>query len=223
MNSMLTLALVLCCAAYTWACCTPDQWEGGEGSVGGYAKMFKKGAIRENSYISYDATNKRSSVFLNYVNGDYENKFHIVTRFEEDDDCKCGRMYILDEKKKECTVKRLEKFRKACIPEDAKSFGEYYMGLKGGFKVQGFTMHKGPIFASVTVANLDDKTCVPVGEVLAGSLRRVSFMQTIGFVDITPGIKNETVFAIPEECKDVKETDELLEASLERDHFVLAI
>ncbi|XP_005098796.1 ependymin-related protein 1 [Aplysia californica] len=224
MNSMLTLALVACFAACAWACCTPDQWEGYEGSSAGYAKFFKKGAVVEHAYVAYDYTNRRSAVFLSYINGDYENKFQIVTRYEEDDNDKERRMYFVDEKKNKCWTKKLEReFHKACIPKDAKEHGSYYLGLKGGFKVRSFDVAKGPIYAFVTVADLDNDLCVPVLEQLSGKLRRISFIQDTQFVDLTPGIKNATVFDVPKQCDEAEETDELFAASVERDHFILGV
>jgi len=113
--------------------------------------------------------------------------------------------------------------REACIPKDAKDLGEYYLGLEGGFKVHSYLVHKGPIFASVTVSDIDAKKglCAPVGEILSGKMRGVGFLQNVGFVNITPGIKNETVFDVPKECNE--EVDFSLAAELERDHFILGI
>ncbi|XP_012935409.1 ependymin-related protein 1 [Aplysia californica] len=222
MNSRLSLILVASFAACAWTCCTPDQWEGEEGALAGYARAFQRGILKEKAFVAYDYTNRRTVAFLNYVNGDYEGRFQIVTRY--DSDGKKGRLFFVDLKKDECRTRDLDReFRKACIPKDAKEYGPFFMGLEGGFRVRGFEVHTGPITTFVNVVDLEEGVCVPVGETLTGTLRKVSFMQSLGFINIRPGIKNATIFDVPKQCSEAQETDQMFAAVVERDHFILAV
>jgi hypothetical protein len=47
-------------------------------------------------------------------------------------------------------------------------------------------------------------------------------MAVMGFSDITPGIKNATVFEVPKIC-DEEESDVSMTMEIERDHFILAV
>jgi len=100
MASLLSMVLVLGLAGYCHSCCTPDQWEGIEGSVGGYSGRHKSGGMHDKACVHYDFKNKRMAKFVDYVVKDYENKFHIVVRHEKED-CDCSVMYIVDLKKRQ--------------------------------------------------------------------------------------------------------------------------
>ncbi|XP_055876459.1 ependymin-related protein 1-like isoform X2 [Biomphalaria glabrata] len=203
--------------ALSSACCTPDQWEGVESSIGGWAGRRRSGLLKEFVFASYDYTNKRSAAFLDYANGEYFNRFQIVVRYEGE----VGNLYIVDLKRNKCWLKTLKRpFRQACIPEKAKSVGDYYLGLKGGFKVSGYAIEGERINAFISVQNVSG-SCIPVSEAVYGKLTKVEFVQTVGFVNLTPGIKNETVFDVPAQCE--KKEDFSLAEELTRDHYFFAI
>ncbi|XP_059179083.1 ependymin-related protein 1-like [Physella acuta] len=215
-----TAVIVTLCSvvALGYACCTPDQWEGAEASIGGWATKKRHGLLKEYIKVSYDATNNRTAAFLDYVNGDFSNKYQIVTRYDEG----VGKLYVVDLKKDKCWTKELTRpFRKACIPDSAKSMGEYYLGLEGGFKVSGFEVKGKSFQVFVSVQLLDNNQCVPVGETVTGSLRKADFVQNVGFINVTPGIKNETVFDIPKACE--KMEDFSLAEELSREHYIMAV
>ncbi|CAG5124148.1 unnamed protein product [Candidula unifasciata] len=212
--------IVLLCSvvALSAACCTPDQWEGEEATIGGYAGRRRTGLVKEFIAVAYDAVNKRTAAFLDYRRGEHSNKFRIVTRYENDK----GRLYVVNLKDRKCWSKTLERpFRKACIPSEAKPIGSYYLGLKDGFKVTGYDFRGKSINAFVSVQPLDNNQCVPVTEAVYGRLNRVDFIQNIGFINVAPGIKNETVFEIPKECE--KQEEFTLAEELTREHFIMAI
>jgi len=224
MNSLLTLGLVLCFAVCAWAsiCCTPDQWEGYQPSVAGYSSRHRKGQTKEFAQVSYDFTNKRTAAFMTFVDRDKEKKFQIVTRYDDDMNDDEGKIYVVDLKEDKCWTKKTRRpFRKACIPDGAKVNGAGYLGLEGkGLKITGYEVATHRVDAMVTVMNIDKDTCVPTGEVMSGSMKRVSFMRSAAFIDITAGIKNETIFDIPKACEE--NLDLTLEAEVERD-FIMAI
>ncbi|BFZ03470.1 hypothetical protein BsWGS_06509 [Bradybaena similaris] len=211
--------MLLCSVvALSTACCTPDQWEGEEATIGGYAGRRRAGLLKEFIAVAYDGTNNRTAAFVDYQNGEHSNKFKIVTRYENGH----GKLYVVDLKKGKCWTKSLERpFRKACIPDDAKKIGSYYLGLKDGFKVTGYDIRGRSINAFVSVETLDDNQCVPVTEAVYGKLRKVDFVQTVGFINVVAGIRNETVFDIPKECE--KREEFSLAEELSREHYILAI
>jgi len=221
-----SFALLVCLAVSTWACCTPDQWEGYQPAVGGYSKEGYKvhksqGSFDGFSHVVYDYTNKRKAVFMTVISGEYQNNFHIIQRCGDKGEEGC-RTYVLDLKKQTCfTKKSCCEFRKACIPKDAKVLGKGFLGLQGVFPITGYQVKKESMTVDVTVTNLDADVCIPVAEVVLGERKNVHFMQTLSFIDITPGIKNSTVFEIPKECKE--DPNVSLDMEFEREHYVMAV
>jgi len=222
MNSLISLSLVLCFAAACQACCTPTQWEGYQPSQAGYSGRHKRGGMKEFASVHYDAVKSRKAIFMTLVTGDKESKFHIIQRYGDDDE-EGGKVYIVDLVRDKCWTKRTRKpFRSACIPKGAKAVGSGSLGLAsgpGGLKITGYEVEKGTVEALVTVYKIDEETCVPIAETVSGMIKRVGFMSTASFIDITPGIKNETVFDIPKQCEE--KLDMSIEAAFERDHFVM--
>jgi len=231
MKILLALCLVICSAVYSWACCTPPQWEGVMGSQGGYAKgWFKRGVYGGYTAVSYDFTNKRSAVFTKISSKDYKGKWYVVSIYDKDADEGCkgnGKMYVVDLKKNKCYTKRLRcGMKESCIPSEAKDLGTYFLGLKGGYLLHAYQIEKHgkmdcslPI--SVSVQDTETKgVCIPVGETFQCRRLGVDFMEVIGFSNVTHGIKNATVFDVPKQCD--KELDiELAEMIPNRDHYIL--
>ncbi|GFR61525.1 mammalian ependymin-related protein 1-like [Elysia marginata] len=197
------VAFVLCSmAALSWACCTPDQWQGVQSLFSGYAGFFHRGLITEFNDVAYDYEGKRSAVFLRYVNGDIEAKLKIVVRYEDDKD-EGGMLYVDNYNKERCWKKRLEgEFHKACIPKDAKSYGNYSLGLKGKYEVTSYNIKGKRMDHIVTVQTLGEGVCAPIGQISMGRVGHYDVLRNVGFVDITPGIRNESVFDVPKDCAD---------------------
>lgn len=200
MNSFLVSGLLLATviAVGLSELCTPDQWEGSDGSVGGYVHHRRPGMIFEKNYLAYDAKNGRKAAFITYVNNDKMSKFQIVLRHDNDE----GKIYVLRLSDDKCWIKKMKKpFRKACIPDDAKKTNDYYMGLKGagGLLVSGYEVKVKDMTVFLSVYKLADKI-IPVGETIFGKFMDTAFVHTIGYMDITAGIKNETVFDVPKQC-----------------------
>lgn len=222
MNSLIILSLALCFIAACHACCTPSQWEGYQPSASGYSGRRKRGGIKEFASIHYDADNSRKAIFMTLVTGDKESKFHIIQRYGDENE-QGGKIYVLDLVRDKCWVKKTEKpFRTACIPKGSKVAGSGKLGLAsgpGGLQITGYEVQKGTVEALVTVYKINDDVCVPIAETVSGMVKRVGFMSAASFIDITPGIKNATVFDIPKQCEE--KLDMSIEAAFERDHFVM--
>uniref|UniRef100_A0A0B7B9J2 Mammalian ependymin-related protein 1 n=1 Tax=Arion vulgaris TaxID=1028688 RepID=A0A0B7B9J2_9EUPU len=216
-----SIVLLICSmVALSSACCTPDQWEGVESSLGGYARIFHHGLIQEYIDVAYDAVNNRTAAVLDYRNGKFSNKYRIVTRY--DNDASTGKLYVLDIKKEKCWTKTLNRpFRKACIPAEAKALGTYSVGLVGGLNATAYEVRYKQIVAYVSVQDLGNDVCVPVGEAIYGKLKKVDFIQNVGFINITPGIRNETVFDVPKQCQE--DDDYNLAEEFSREHYIMAV
>uniref|UniRef100_A0A0B6ZEM9 Mammalian ependymin-related protein 1 n=1 Tax=Arion vulgaris TaxID=1028688 RepID=A0A0B6ZEM9_9EUPU len=203
--------------ALSSACCTPDQWEGEEAIIGGYTGQRNRGILKEFVRVAYDAVNTRTAAFVDYRSGEHSNKFKIVTRYENGE----GKLYVYDLKKDKCWTKTLDRpFRKACIPSEAKSIGSYYLGLKNGFKLTGYEFKGKRINAFVSVEEIGNE-CIPVTEAIYGRLNKVGIVQNIGFINISRGIRNTTIFDVPRKCE--KKEDFSLAEELTRDNFIMAV
>ncbi|GFO11597.1 mammalian ependymin-related protein 1-like [Plakobranchus ocellatus] len=216
-----SVALILSSlAAFSWACCTPDQWEGVQTTFAGYSGYFHSGLIKEYNYVAYDFENKRSAMYMRYVNKDIEAKLKYLVVFDDDEG---GMLYIDNLGKGTCFMKKLEgEFRKSCIPKEAKSYGPYYLGLKGGYKVESYNLKGKHMDVIVTVQPIEEDVCAPISELATGLVGHYKILRTVGFVDITPGIKNETVFDVPKDCnEDWSSFDLPLELS--REDYFLAV
>jgi len=231
MKILLALCLVICSAVYTWACCTPPQWEGFMGSQGGYSKgWFKRGTYQGHTAVAYDFTNRRSTAIIEIFSKDYTGTWYIVNLYDKDADEGCngnGKMYAVDLKSMKCYTKRLRcGMKERCVPSEAKDLGTYFLGLKGGFLLHGYEIEShGKMDCSlpISVSVQDTETkgeCIPVGETFQCKMLGVDFMEVMGFSNVTLGIKSTTGFDVPKQCD--KELDiELAENFPNRDHYIL--
>ncbi|RUS87258.1 hypothetical protein EGW08_005010 [Elysia chlorotica] len=217
-----SVALVLCSlAALGWTCCTPEQWEGEQTLFSGYTGFFQRGLIKEFNDVAYDYSNKRSAVFLRYINGDIEAKIKIVVRYDDNDDA--GMLYVDNYNRGKCWKKRLDReFRKCCIPKDAKRLGEYSMGLKGKYNATSYEIKGKRMNFILTVQTLGEGVCAPIGQLAAGRVGHFDVVRNVGFINITPGIKNETVFDVPWDCKD-DWSDFDLPIEIDRQDYILGV
>jgi len=205
-------------------CCTPDQWEGYQPAYGGYSgHHHMRGEVKEFSAVSYDYTNKRKAVFMTFLNGDKQNKYQVITRCDDDNDDGC-KVYVIDLQKNECRIKEVPGFEKSCIPADGKYNGNGAIGFgKNSMKIVSYVISRREVTTFVSVGNIGKDLCVPVSETIAGEMKGVGFMQYVGFIDISAGIKNATVFDVPDICDNMAGFEISLEAAFERSYFILAV
>jgi len=212
-------------------CCAPDQWQGAMGSVSGFVYKKRPGSAKGITYTFYDATNKRVASFANYtMEHGKVRSYKIVKRYGKKEcegevegvDCGRGRMYVVDLETKKCYRKKLWRpFRKACIPDKAKETGDFYMGAGNAtLAVRGYFVEfkKRGVRLNMEVTVTQDG-CIPVGELTQGVAKGVPMMETVGFADIKPGVKDPTVFDIPKECD--KAEPGLIMDALDREYSVL--
>ncbi|ESO90789.1 hypothetical protein LOTGIDRAFT_233583 [Lottia gigantea] len=178
-------------------CCTPDQWEGYQGIIGGYARFIKKGAVYGYTKVSYDAKNERIAAVANMTR---DGKNHAIRVIE---DYQNGKIYIISLKKNWCkTLTTKRSFKKACVPKSAVKIGEFYQGtgLRKLTQVAYYYEHKSFFNVVRSTFDLTKKGCIPTNEVISGRVKGVNFMDVVGFSDITAGIKDPAVFNPPESC-----------------------
>lgn len=208
-------------AATGEGCCTPDQWQGVQASTSGYVYHHRPSVVQGLVYVVYDYTNKRSASFANYTSEGKTRRYRLVQRYVDD---KEGKLYVVDLQSDKCYQKKLKRpFRKACVPDSAQKLGAFYMGAGDNkvdavaYKAQVKTEHyKLDVSLSVT-----EQGCIPLGETVVGVARGVPLMETVGFVNIEPGIKDPSVFDIPKECEETFPA--LIMSGLEHDYNFLVV
>ncbi|CAG5127806.1 unnamed protein product [Candidula unifasciata] len=219
MSAIVVVLLVSSLMGLCSACCTPAQWEGQLSAIAGRAEGARHEVILEFGEVSYDATNNRSVIVLSFKGGKIDDTMKILTRY---DNSSSGKQYVLDFKTGKCNILELRTpFRRLCIPAEAKRIGNFTLGLSPALKGTAFAAGGKDVNVFVTVQELDNDTCVPVSESLYGRFGKADVVETIAFINITPGIKNETVFDVPAQCK--KADESTFPYLRSRDHYIMAI
>ncbi|KAK6185406.1 hypothetical protein SNE40_007649 [Patella caerulea] len=228
---MLRLALLSACALYVLSnapsvncgCCTPEQWEGTEGLLGGYYRWFRPSLISSGSRVAYDGMGKRVAAVSSVQTKRGRFLVRVIENFSE------GTLYMINLSRKKCRKLPLEReFRKACIPDRAKLMSESYIGAGDNtLGISGYALRidnkkkRALLDAFVTVTT---EGCIPVSETLTGSVRGVSFLDIIGYVNVTAGIEDEKVFDPPSYCDDEPTDDfEIQESQLYREFRIFGM
>ena len=114
--------LVLCFVALAAAqephpCTSPPQWEANIFDYNQQQKFMVRGRL------SYDAVYRRERIIEEVSFGSQGDAFDVVALFDSQTE------YIYDFKARNCTRRRIERpWRDFGIPQDARSFGEGYIG-----------------------------------------------------------------------------------------------
>ncbi|CAC5415690.1 unnamed protein product [Mytilus coruscus] len=186
-----TIAFVFSLLAYatatTQACSFPVQLQGFEGIWMGYLKNGTGGAVEGGFQITYDVKRQKSvmigegqnmgSLFHEHVLDDYAN----------------GKEYVVLNGK--CTIMPLKRKMLTGIPSDAKKIMSSYYGFDD--KKIDIDMYSFPYEGSQITISVMKEGCVPMGEHITGK----SFLLDVGFMGMTSGVKNATVFDIPKPCQ----------------------
>ncbi|ESO84648.1 hypothetical protein LOTGIDRAFT_168508, partial [Lottia gigantea] len=175
-------------------CCTPSQWEGQQGStigiVDGGIPSVRTSMVR----ISYDEKNQRIAYVTSESTPQGEKNYKIIYDYSR------KFQFIVDLDTKHCTVSSLtDPFMKLCLPVDAQPKGKFYYGIDGNnLPAMAFSLNvNGTMITVVTTAD----NCIPIAEVLVdGQAQGVSQMHASGFVNLTSGIKDPSVFIPPGTC-----------------------
>ncbi|OWF42644.1 uncharacterized protein LOC110460760 [Mizuhopecten yessoensis] len=178
------LVVVLC-----ESCCVPDQWEAIEGIVTGIDERGRGNLETGSIAFAYDALSERIAAGYRVYYDDKERSGKVIMDFGRE------KQYIIS--RGVCVIAELKKpFQKSCIPGDAKPY-TYTLGVGDDIlTVKSYQVKYEEIMASISVTN----DCVPVSEILTGQIKGVSFVETIGYTNVTVGIANEGVFTPPPIC-----------------------
>ncbi|KAK7096296.1 ependymin-related protein 1-like [Littorina saxatilis] len=221
------VALVgIVCEVNGEACCTPDQWQGVQASVSGFVYRHKPGRVEGVVYVFYDYANKQSAAFANYTSSSAKPRsYRIVTRYSNKTcaSCSSGKLYVVDLKTDKCYTKKLDRpFRKACIPDSAKDTGSFSLGAgDASLKTRGYNLElRSQKYQLDFKLSVTEEGCIPVSELVTGVARGVPFMETVGFVNIKPGIKDPAVFDVPEECEET--VPGFIQQALDREYSVFS-
>ncbi|XP_071098340.1 ependymin-related protein 1-like [Haliotis cracherodii] len=178
-------------------CCTPDQWEGIAGSIVGTVTNGKSTSAQTTTSMSYDFTDMMlAATTTTMVDGMTLKNMTII-------DYNKKLMYNFNEMTGDCAVTPVDQpFKKACIPDDAKQLGNFYYGAGDNMlQATSYMIKQDPFTAFVSFTATG---CIPIAEVVYGDMGQTAIMSDTGFVNITPGIKDPSVFDPPESCQQAK-------------------
>ncbi|ESO90793.1 hypothetical protein LOTGIDRAFT_233585 [Lottia gigantea] len=186
-------------------CCVPPQWEGLQGTIIGRVDgSGRQQVISENVETFYDQTNNRMA--LN-VATDFTGKMQylrIIQLYSK------KIQYVIDLDTQTCKSNTLSgTFPPICLPKDAMPEGPYYFGI-GDTKLESISFRFNVSGANVTVSALREG-CIPILENIVTSGQGIAQMQTTGFVNLSPGISQPSMFDVPDICNQAKDLG--LEAS----------
>ncbi|XP_064617927.1 ependymin-related protein 1-like [Liolophura sinensis] len=179
-------------------CCTPDQWEGYIGELTGVAPRFRRARVFASGIeISYDYNNKKVAETVHFRFMNKSVSVGLIFDFGKQ------KMYRFLESRQKCKTRNLKAtFRRFCIPGTAQKLGSFYFGAgRNKLQVTSYRMAipkmRCEVFADVTSSG-----CIPVGETVIGAAGLFKkYMMEVGFANITPGIKDPSVFNPPDFCQ----------------------
>lgn len=180
----LCLTIVLCNG-----CCTPRQWEALEGIITGVDERGRGNLEEGVVAFSYDADSQRIAAGYKVFYSNKEVSGKVIMDWGR------RRQYIISRGK--CQIAELkEPFRESCIPGDVKPY-TYSLGVgDNSLVLKSYRVDYDGIRADISVTG----DCIPVSEVLSGQVKGVSFLETIGYTNLTAGIRDESVFTPPPIC-----------------------
>ncbi|KAL5019196.1 hypothetical protein ScPMuIL_004918 [Solemya velum] len=177
------------------ACCWPSKWEGGEGVNIGITKGEQTHLIEGYLFVHYDYDNKMIAVDEDVFRDGKEMKAKLIR------DYKSKIQYSIANGV--CTRQKLPgPMISNCILKNATKLGSYYMGMANKIQMTSYSFPAPHEHGKVSMTVSDDESCVLIGSIKTGSSKkRGDYLAAIGFVNMTPGIKDPSVFKIPDICK----------------------
>ncbi|KAL3876403.1 hypothetical protein ACJMK2_034252 [Sinanodonta woodiana] len=174
-------------------CCSPKQWEGDVHiALGSYDGVPHR--TLGNMRFFYDADAKMMA-FKEAVDVD-DNRIALTIYT----DYNSGLRYTMNERGN-CNVSRSEPFISNCIPDNATVVSNIHFGLPSVASMNvisyNFMLNGMEVYLTVT-----SDTCVPVTEVILANFKAPGerFMEVLNFVNISPGIRDRSVFSVPASC-----------------------
>ncbi|ESO87154.1 hypothetical protein LOTGIDRAFT_154656 [Lottia gigantea] len=190
---MIAKVILLCLVASSLAekCCVPDTWEGIQQQSVGSIKNGIPTMSEETITIHYDLTKNVAAFDESVTANGYTVKVKVIMDF------KAGTEYIISGN--HCSKKVISHTsRTRCVPDNAKFEGSHFGG-SGNNKVMfnSYSYQAANVTAHFSMTN---PGCVPVSQIIYGSTNGVQYFVSQNFYDITPGVKDPTVFNVPSIC-----------------------
>ncbi|KAL5018502.1 hypothetical protein ScPMuIL_004224 [Solemya velum] len=195
---MLRYVILAVLAVYVFAqnkhCCFPRKWEARGVVNQALVKNGTPAMVHADVFISYDAS--RKMVALNQT-VKVANRT-IVIRTIEDFDKNIA--YVISSPEVCNKTNISSKFADGCVPDSAKALGHVMLGY-GADKanVKSFALNASGFDVILTVTS---ESCAPISETITGfdNKTKLHIYQTFGLYNMTPGVRNESVFHIPDAC-----------------------
>ncbi|XP_066286191.1 mammalian ependymin-related protein 1-like [Branchiostoma lanceolatum] len=174
-------------------CCTPDQWEGTTQELQGFLVDDKLGTVYGTVEVSYDFTNQKLALAENLnETGSGNTKLKVIQ------DYKKGTQYAIQGNS--CMEFALKgSMRKQCIPDNATHIGTFSFGgmAPDGLECDAFMTTVAGMDNVYAISDMTRDGCYPVTQVSVNLMREHSTMTTQVFTDVTPGIKDPSIFTPP--------------------------
>ncbi|XP_013393824.1 mammalian ependymin-related protein 1 [Lingula anatina] len=201
------LGILAVAAADKKPCCAPPQWEGLLAEKMGTDHQGKAWLLQEGALMSVSWPDKKIN-FMGQVNatGGTSVKFRVIQ------DYKAKQQYAIVHKN--CTKTALAEEMINGVPPNATYVGTFYLGAGKDNELMFDTWlikYKGMDFQSELATTVKD--CIPMSWFAFGTVNKDKLIQSAGIVNVTLGIKDNSVFTVPDICK---------KASNEYPHPVLA-
>merc|ERR1711976_535248 len=184
-------------------CCVPKQWEG---NLGVTDTKYEMGSDKGQAYlsggnVSYDATNEMVQLSVGTINQDGEALlWKAILDFKND------KTYFMTPEEG-CRFYPIGgPFREACVPDTFQPVRSTYLGAgKGNYL--NIDIWQGPWEDyGIQTSMVTSTGCVPVGESRIGNLPNendlgnAAQVQSLGYSNISAGIKDRGVFVPPAGC-----------------------
>ncbi|XP_062608062.1 uncharacterized protein LOC134269896 [Saccostrea cucullata] len=200
----LTVLTVPLLCHLTQGCCTPEQWRGYMTFLVGTNKNGKETYEAGIVNLFYDAKKKKIAAFSKVYNVDGKIFIGVmIQNFEE------GVQYVVLNGACNTTKLAGKEFKPACIPPEGKKVSDTHVGTSTdslGVSTYEIPLKEGKGMSNITVSN---KLCIPIDDNVQGGTEKESFMASIGYTGIEPGIEDPRIFDKPRECRDKIEEGEI--------------
>lgn len=185
-------------------CCSPPKWEIFRWGIGGAQPpgLPKKPSLNiwSTASLAFDRDRQRFYSYENYTVGTTVTSNKII------EDYQSGYKYTLDVIRNVCVKANVtvSSLNSGCLPDSAVFLSRVYYGVGDDslyVKVYKVTTVTSRIQTEDYIMVSDDD-CIQVSESIVGSINNVALAVRFNFLEATPGIKDPSVFNIPDVCRE---------------------
>ena len=180
-------------------CCLPNSWTGQLSEVGlvGKERKGQTGEVDAVLTIYQDIPNNFTAYNETVVTNGVTVNLRIVINYNK------AVMYIIIPAKKHCLKSQMIEKPANCIPADAEYQGSRRFGMGSAslmvdswkFRViQSGMYYQGDVIVT-------QQGCIPVSQTLSGRAFGQNMMISQVFFDLTEGVKDKSVFDVPDYCR----------------------